>query len=89
MSITKTNNVTTVTAGAQTTYTIVATNNGPSAVTNSLLTDVMSDKLMAVSWTCTASSGSSCASASGTGSVNVMVSLLANGTKPLCQLLVQ
>ena len=83
LSITKTNNATTVTAGAQTTYTIVATNNGPSAVTNSLLTDVMSDKLMAVSWTCTASSGSSCASASGTGSVNVMVSLLANGTATL------
>lgn len=39
LSITKTNNVTTLTAGTSTTYTVVATNNGPDAVTGATVRD--------------------------------------------------
>ena len=45
------------------TYTIVVTNNGPSAVTNATLTDNLPGGLLSfvpTAWSCTASAGSSC-----------------------------
>ncbi len=83
LSITKTNNATTVVAGSQTTYSIVVTNSGPSAVTGARVTDPLPANLTNASWTCTASTGSSCAAAAGTGSIDTTVNLLNGGTATL------
>lgn len=80
MAITKTNNVTTLVPGNQTTYTIVVSNAGPSAVTGAAVADNLPVTLTNASWTCTASAGSSCGSPNGTGSINTTVSLAVNGT---------
>lgn len=80
LSITKTNGSSTVIAGAQTVYTITVTNNGPSAVTNAQVSDVLPSQLSNASWTCVASSGSSCGAAAGTGNISSTVSLLPGGT---------
>ena len=79
LSLTKTDNATQQVPGTQVTYTIVATNNGPNAVTGATVTDTFASSLSSVSWTCTASSGSSC-TASGTGNLSDSVSLLNSGT---------
>jgi uncharacterized repeat protein (TIGR01451 family) len=80
LAITKTDNRTTIPAGSPTTYTIVVTNNGPSDVTNASVKDTLPSQLSNVTWTCTASSGSSCAAVSGTGNINTTVNLLNQGT---------
>ena len=80
LSVTKTNGGTTVTAGTATSYTIVVTNNGPSSVPNATVSDPVPAKLTNVTWMCTASAGSSCGAASGTGSINATVSLQPGGT---------
>ncbi|MGE0882031.1 MAG: beta strand repeat-containing protein [Blastocatellales bacterium] len=80
LSITKSNNSSTVTAGAPTTYTIVARNNGPSSITGATVTDTLPPQLINATWTCTASAGSSCGVPSGTGNINSTVNLAANGT---------
>lgn len=80
LSITKSNNATTVTAGSQTTYTIIARNNGPSSITGATVTDSLPPQLINASWTCTASAGSSCGSPNGSGNINATVNLAANGT---------
>ena len=66
LSITKTDGVTSVAAGASVNYTIVVSNAGPSAVTNATVTDTFPASLTVGMWTCAASSGSNC-SATGTG----------------------
>ncbi len=80
LSITKTNNATTVTAGTQTTYTITARNNGPSSISGATVTDPLPAKLSNATWTCAASAGSACVVANGTGDINTTVNLAANGT---------
>ncbi|MDQ3012209.1 MAG: DUF11 domain-containing protein [Acidobacteriota bacterium] len=80
LAITKTNNTTTVTAGTQVTYTITATNNGPSAVTGASVTDTLPATLTNATWTCTASIGSSCGQANGSGSIATTVNLASGGT---------
>ncbi|MFN0084583.1 MAG: hypothetical protein ACKVX9_04280 [Blastocatellia bacterium] len=80
LAVTKTNGATSVTAGTATSYTIVVTNNGPSSVPSGSVSDPMPAKLGNVTWTCVASAGSSCAAASGTGSIATTVSLLPGGT---------
>jgi len=80
LSVTKTDSATNSTPGTPVTYTIVVTNNGPDAVTGASVTDTFPGSLSNVSWTCTASSGSSC-TASGTGNVSdSLVNLLNSGT---------
>ena len=79
LSITKTDGATTAVPGAAISYTIIATNNGPSDVTGATVADTLPATIGRVSWTCVASSGSSC-TASGTGNINVAVNLLAGGT---------
>ena len=79
LAITKTDNVTSVAPGSVVTYTIVVTNNGPSAVVGATVTDSAPAALSGVTWTCVASAGSSCPAA-GTGNINAAVSLLAGGT---------
>jgi uncharacterized repeat protein (TIGR01451 family) len=78
LGITKTNNQTSVTAGGSTTYTIVVTNNGPSAVTGAPVTDTFPSSLTVTSWTCSASSGSSCTTG-GSGNNRTGTVTLANG----------
>jgi uncharacterized repeat protein (TIGR01451 family) len=80
LSITKTDGQTSVVPGSQVTYTITATNNGPSGVTGATVNDNFPASLSSVTWTCTASAGSSCGAATGSGNINTSVNLLTNGT---------
>jgi uncharacterized repeat protein (TIGR01451 family) len=80
LSIAKTNNAISVVAGTQTTYTIVVSNSGPSAVTGATVADALPSNLTDGSWTCAASPQSSCGSPGGNGNINSTVNLLPNGT---------
>ncbi len=79
LAIVKTNNATSVVAGSQTTYSIVVTNSGPSAVTGARVVDALPSNLTNATWTCSASAGSSCVAANGTGSIDTTVNLLNGG----------
>ena len=79
LAITKTDGVTTQTPGATVTYTIVATNAGPSAVTGATVTDTLPPTLSAASWTCASTGGGSCP-ASGSGSIGAAVDLPVGAT---------
>ena len=65
--------------GQPLTYTLTASNAGPSGVAGATVTDNFPAGLSNVSWTCTASAGSSCP-ASGTGNISASVDLLPSGT---------
>jgi uncharacterized repeat protein (TIGR01451 family) len=80
IAVTKTNNATTVTPGAQTTYTIVVKNNGPNDVFGIPVSDPIPSIFTNVTWTCSSSVGSSCLATSGTGNINTRVNLLNGGT---------
>jgi len=74
LQITKNDGVTTYTAGASTTYTIVVTNAGPSVVTGATVTDTFDfTRFTAVNWTAVAGTGAAAGatgfSASGTGNI--------------------
>ena len=58
LTITKTDNVTGTLPGGLLLYTLVVTNNGPSAVTGARVVDPVPPGLTGVTWTCTASPGS-------------------------------
>lgn len=79
LAITKTDNGTTPAPGDPIGYTIVARNNGPTAVTGATVTDTFSATLTGVAWSCAASAGSSCPP-SGVGNINHAVSLASAGT---------
>ncbi len=64
LSISKTDNLATVEPGNALTYTIVVANQGPSAVLGLSVTDYFPDALKDISWICSASQGSSCATSS-------------------------
>src|SRR4030095_9160884 len=57
LAITKTNGVASVTAGSGVTYTIVASNAGPFAVTGATVADTLPASLTGVSWTCVGAGG--------------------------------
>ncbi|MEM1205761.1 MAG: CARDB domain-containing protein, partial [Acidobacteriota bacterium] len=78
LSITKTDGATVSVIGGSITYTIVGTNNGPDDVFSATVTDTFPSEL-SCTWTCSASSGASCA-ASGTGDISDTVSLLETET---------
>jgi uncharacterized repeat protein (TIGR01451 family) len=80
LSITKTDGQTTYVPGQPVTYTIVASNAGPDPVVGAAVADTFPADLTGVSWTCTASVGSSCTSPAGTGNIATTVSLLNAGT---------
>src|SRR5262249_8328557 len=73
LTITKTNNGTTATPGATTTYTITVVNTGPSDVTGVRVTDPVPADLSGFTWTCSGGGGASCAAASGTGALDTTV----------------
>jgi uncharacterized repeat protein (TIGR01451 family) len=68
LSITKTDGVTSAPAGGSVTYTITASNAGPSGVTGAKVADTFPASLTCT-WTCTGAGGGSC-TASGSGSIN-------------------
>ena len=79
LGLTKSDGETSAVPGTPLTYTLVVTNQGPSAVTGATVTDPVPAALTGVTWTCTASTGSQCP-ASGSGTLNAAVDLLVDGT---------
>jgi|CXWL01.1.fsa_nt_gi uncharacterized repeat protein (TIGR01451 family) len=78
LAITKTDGVTSVTAGASTTYTITASNAGPSAATGATVADTFPAALTC-NWTCVGAGGGTC-TAAGSGNINDTVNLPAAGS---------
>ncbi len=78
LSITKTDGVTTATAGGSVTYTITASNAGPSNATGATLADTFPASLTC-NWTCVGAGGGTC-TASGSGNINDTVNLPSGGS---------
>jgi uncharacterized repeat protein (TIGR01451 family) len=78
LSITKTDGVTTATAGGSVTYTITASNAGPSSATGATVADTFPASLTAT-WTCTGAGGGTC-TAAGSGNINDSVNLPSGGS---------
>ena len=79
LSITKTNGVTSVTAGTTVTYTIIASNSGPSNAPGSTVTDTLPASLTGATWACVGAGGATC-TASGSGNISDTVNLPAGGS---------
>ena len=80
LSITKTDGVTSVTAGGSTTYTIVVSNNGPSDVIGATVSDLLPAAVTSDAFTAVQSGGASGFSASGSGNINDTVNMPAGST---------
>ncbi len=78
LSITKTDGVTTATAGGSTTYTITAANAGPSTATGATVADTFPVSLTC-NWTCAGAGGGTCTPA-GAGNINDSVNLPSGGS---------
>jgi uncharacterized repeat protein (TIGR01451 family) len=78
LSITKTDGVTTATPGGSTTYTITASNAGPSAATGATVADTFPASLTCT-WTCVGAGGGTC-TAAGSGNINDSVNLPSGGS---------
>lgn len=61
--------------GTPVTYTVVARNNGPVAVTGALITNMVPAQLTGVTWTCTGQNNGVCGMANGTGALNTTANL--------------
>ena len=79
LAITKTPSAAAVAAGTPLTWTLAVTNAGPSTATDAPVTDTFAPAFTGVTWTCTATAGSSCAAASGAGAIATTVTLLSGG----------
>jgi uncharacterized repeat protein (TIGR01451 family) len=82
LSVIKSSNPNPYVPGAPLTYTIVATNGGPSDVTGAPVDDTLPATLAGAgfTWTCTATAGSTCGAASGTGDIHTTVNLVSGGS---------
>ncbi|MDC8012782.1 DUF11 domain-containing protein [Tahibacter soli] len=78
LSITKTDGVTTATPGGSVTYTITASNAGPSNATGATVADTFPASLTCT-WTCVGAGGGTC-TASGSGNVNDSANLPIGGS---------
>ncbi|HEY0558256.1 MAG TPA: ExeM/NucH family extracellular endonuclease, partial [Thermoanaerobaculia bacterium] len=78
LSITKTDGVTTATAGGSVTYTITASNAGPSNAPGATVADTFPASLTCT-WTCAGAGGGTC-TASGSGNINNTVNLPSGGS---------
>ena len=78
LAITKTDGVTTATPGGSVTYTITASNAGPSEATGATVADTFPAPLTCT-WTCVGAGGGTC-TAAGSGNVNDTVNLPAGGS---------
>lgn len=79
VSITKTDGVTSVAPGGSTTYTLVASNAGPSNAPGSTVADTAPAACTSFTWTCAGAGGGTC-TANGSGSINDSVNLPAGGS---------
>ncbi len=79
LGITKTNGTTTVSAGGNTVYTIVASNAGPSSAPGSTVADTFPATCTSVNWTCVGAGGGTC-TAGGAGNINDTVNLPSGGS---------
>ncbi|MFN8344419.1 MAG: ExeM/NucH family extracellular endonuclease [Spirosomataceae bacterium] len=79
LGITKTDGVTTVTPGGSVTYTITASNSGPSNANGVTVADVFPASLTGVSWTCVGAGGGTC-TAMGSGNISDAVNLPSGGS---------
>src|ERR1700686_408304 len=78
LAITKTDGVTTATPGGSVTYTITASNAGPSSATGATVADTFPASLTCT-WTCVGAGGGTC-TASGSSNINDTVNLPAGGS---------
>jgi len=78
LAITKTDGVTTAIPGGSTTYTITASNAGPSAATGATVADTFPAALTCT-WTCVGAGGGTC-TASGSGNINDSANLPSGGS---------
>src|SRR5438046_209537 len=78
LAVTKTDGVTVATAGGRVTYTITASNAGPSDASGVTVADALPAVLTAT-WTCVGAGGGTC-TASGSGNINDTVNLPAGGS---------
>ncbi len=76
--ITKTDGQVNVVPGTPVTYTVVASNAGPSAVAGATVTDLVPSDLLAATWTCTAVGGT--CPVSGSGDIVASIALVVGGT---------
>lgn len=67
-------------AGSPITYSVVASNNGPVGMNGVRVTDTLPAAITGVTWTCTASPGSSCGSPNGSGDILDTVSVAVGGS---------
>jgi uncharacterized repeat protein (TIGR01451 family) len=74
LSITKTDGVTARIPGSSTTYTLVASNAGPSNAPGTVVTDTLPAALSGAAWTCVGAGGGTC-SAAGSGNLSDTVNL--------------
>lgn len=79
LGITKTDGVSSVNVGSNTTYTITASNAGPSAVNGATVADTFPAACTSVNWTCVGAGGGTCV-ASGSGNINQSVNLPSGGS---------
>ncbi|MEO6252070.1 MAG: hypothetical protein ABIO79_02085, partial [Ferruginibacter sp.] len=79
LAITKTDGVTTYTPGGSTTYTIVASNAGPNAVTGATVTDNFPAFITAVTWTAVYAGGAT-GPANGVGNISATINIPVGGT---------
>jgi uncharacterized repeat protein (TIGR01451 family) len=79
LSITKTDGATTTIPGATVTYTIIASNAGPSAVVGATVSDTFPAVLTGVTWTCVGAGGGTC-TAAGSGNISDTVNLPASSS---------
>lgn len=79
LGLTKTDGVTTVVPGGSVTYTITASNAGPSNAPGSTVADTLPATLTGATWTCVGAAGGTC-TASGSGNINNTVNLPAGGS---------
>ena len=79
LSISKTDNVTSVNAGTIIRYTIVVGNSGPNTATLASVVDTFPSALLTVTWTCTGTVNAVCGAASGSGNINTTVNVPAAG----------
>jgi uncharacterized repeat protein (TIGR01451 family) len=78
LAITKTDGVTTATPGGSVTYTVTASNAGPSSATGATVADTFPASLTCT-WTCAGSGGGTC-TAAGSGNINGTVNLPSGGS---------
>jgi uncharacterized repeat protein (TIGR01451 family) len=80
LAVTKTDGVSAAMPGERLTYTIVASNAGPIAVTGAQLGDTLPPELVDGIWSCAPSAGSSCLPSAGTGGIQSSLAMPAGGS---------